>query len=389
VPTDRESNLVVDVSPGLDLVVLSDDEVLVQFGTRSLPSELIRDTDLTGVLGKLIGRLQADGPALLDDLVAAIPTDKRADARSAIDDLLSRGFLAREGSNPVEQYLRFTLTGETSLSAYRISLIGCGPIGVLVAEALVQHGIGGLYLLDPRPTDQIWRAYCTGSPTDASQGPAHLALETRLRNAGYSNVSAATDEKLETASIGQAVLSADLVVVTLEQPELRTCHVVNRHCIRQETPWLLATIDGNHGLVGPLFVPGHTACYNCYQSLAWAATPSPVMAQRYRQHLLQRGASSFFAGLPGFAQLVAGYTSLATVHFLLRQTSFALGTVVALELNDMTVDIEKVLKLPRCPVCGAVGSPPSPPFSGEVVTRYEALATKQASSSSDHGRVDQ
>ena len=386
---DRDSNFVVDVCAGLYLFVLSDDEILVQFGTRSTPSELIRDTDLTGVLGRLIGRLQADGPALLDDLIATVPANKRLDARSAIDDLLSRGFLTQAGSAPVDQYLRFTLTGETSLAAYRLSLIGCGPIGVLVAEALVQHGIGGLYLLDPRPTDKVWRAYCAERLGDSVQSPAHLALAARLRNAGCSNVSAASDERLAAASIEQAVDTADFVVVALEQPDLRTCHMVNRLCIRQETPWLLATIDGNNGLVGPLFVPGHTACYNCYQTLAWAATPSPVMARRYRQHLLQRDASSFFPGLPGFAQLVAGYSSLAAVNFLLRQTSFALGKVVNLEFNNMTVDVENVLKLPRCPVCGTGGNPPSPAFSGEVATRHEALAVKRTPSRSGADPMDQ
>jgi bacteriocin biosynthesis cyclodehydratase domain-containing protein len=386
-PADDESDFAVDVCPGLDLVVLSDDEVLVQFGTRSMPSELIRDTDLTGIIGKLIGRLQADGPVPIDDLIAAVPADKRADARGFIDDLLSRGFLAREGTSPVEQYLRFTLTGETSLAAHRVSLIGCGPIGVLVAEALVQNGIGELHLLDPRPIDEVWNAYCGAGPGGA-QGPAHSALAARLRNAGCSNVSAATYKRLETGSIGEAVLGADVVVIALEQPDLRSCHLVNRICIRQDTPWLLATIDGNRGLVGPLFVPGHTACYSCYQTLAWAATPSSVMAQRYRQHLIQRGASSFFPGLPGFAQLVAGYTSLAAVHFLLRQTSFALGKVVTLELNNMTVDLEEVLKLPRCPVCGTVGSPPSPPFSGEIATRHEAFAAKQASSRGGADPID-
>ena len=40
---------------GLDLVFISDDELLIQFGIRSRPSELLRDADLTGILQKLSG----------------------------------------------------------------------------------------------------------------------------------------------------------------------------------------------------------------------------------------------------------------------------------------------------------------------------------------------
>ena len=52
------------------------------------------------------------------------------------------------------------------------------------------------------------------------------------------------------------------------------------------------------------------------------------MARKHRQHILQRRTSSFFPGLPAYADIVSGYAALAIVHFLLRDRSFALGRVL-------------------------------------------------------------
>jgi bacteriocin biosynthesis cyclodehydratase domain-containing protein len=249
-----------------------------------------------------------------------------------------------------------------------------------VAEALVEQGVGTLRLSDPHLSERTPNLNTrSGLQARSTESPSSV-LARRLSRAGHS-----TDIRLvmlkDTAagSLQEAISGADFVVVALERPDLHVCHLVNRQALITEVPWLLAGLDGHHGFVGPLFVPGYTSCYNCYQTLAWGATPSPTMSQRYRRHLLERRAPADFAGLPGFAQIVAGYTSLAVVDYLLRRTSFIVSRVVTLGFDRMTVDVEDVLKLPRCPVCDGARPPAPPVFSGEVVTRHDALALRQAS----------
>jgi len=183
------------------------------------------------------------------------------------------------------------------------------------------------------------------------------------------------DAQLDAAGVETAVARSDVTVLALEQPDLRLAHLVNRFCIRNRKPWLLAIIDGNFGRVGPLFIPVHTACYNDYRTLDAATTnpANPEMARKYRQHILKRGAVSFFPGLPAYAEIVAGYSSLALVHFLLRNSSFALGRVLTIDFDRMLIDVEDVLKLPRCPVCGGERSAYQPPFSAEIVTRSSTI----------------
>lgn len=357
------------VAEGLDLVVISDDEVLVQFGTRSHPSELLRDSDVTGILGKLIARLLG-GPAKVSELLSELGAEQQAEAQILIESLLQCGFLTDIRTDPTEQYLSYTFSGKSRLTECSVSLIGNGPIGARVAHSLLQHGIRRLTLLDERKANSLWHSLfpTISEGGRADERPVQAILRDRLLAAGYSDVEA-LDRKLDAAGVESAVNQSDLTVVALEQPDLRLAHLVNRFCLRDRKPWLLAGIDGNLGLIGPLFLPLHTACYNDYRVLADAATPSPAMARKHRQHILGRAVGSFFPGLPAYAEIVAGYASLATIHFLLRDTCFALGRVLTIDFERMLIDVEDVLKLPRCPVCAAERSAYQPAFSAEVVTR--------------------
>lgn len=366
---NHNSDAILGIAEGLDLVLISDDEVLVQFGTRSYPSELLRDTDLTGILGKIIGRL-LQGPAKVVELLSGLRKEDLAEAYNLIDDLTQRGILTDVHSSPVEQYLHYTFSGESTLADRSVSLLGAGPIGTQMAHSLLQHGIGRISLLDDRRADRLWYTFLPFGPEHVGDDgtPAHVVLRDRLLASGHAGVES-LDGQLDAAGVEAAVVRSDFIVVAFEQPHLGLAHLVNRYCIRERKPWMLATIDGNFGLVGPLFLPIHTACYNDYRVLAHAAIPSPQMARKYRQHILRRGVSSFFPGLPAYTEIVAGYASLAIVHFLLRDTSFVLGRVLMIDFDRMLIDVEDVLKLPRCPVCGAEKSTYQPPFSVDVVTR--------------------
>jgi bacteriocin biosynthesis cyclodehydratase domain-containing protein len=339
---------VLGVAEGLDLVLISDDELLIQFGLRSRPSELLRDQDVSGILGRIIGRVLR-GPATVIELLGQVPSSHERDALTLVADLVERGVLADVASSPVDQYLRFTFTGQPRLADGQIALIGAGPLGTRVAQSLLQHGISAITLLDDRLINDTWQVY---APFRFSEPQAGQRADVVLRE-HLGPTARALNASLDAAGIEQLMAQADLVIVALEQPDLRTTHLVNRYAIRERQPWLLAAIDGNFGLVGPLFIPVETACYNDYRTLAFAATPNRGMARKHREHLLDhRGTGTFFAGLPAYAEIVAGHTALAAVHFLLRGTCFALGRVMAIDFDRMQIDVEDVLKLPRCPVCG-------------------------------------
>lgn len=320
---DHDDAAELAVAEGIDLVLLSEDEVLFQFGSRSHPSELLRDADLTGVLGILARRL-LDGPLVLDELLAAVREQDRAEARKVVVDLLERGILTDIRRDPVEQYLRYTFEDAQDLDPpAAVSVLGAGTLAVRIASSLALH---------PFAVDRL---------TDGS----------------------------DPDGVRTAAGSSNLLVLALDRPSPGLAHLVNRVCLQARTPWLLATIDGSRGLTGPLFLPPNTACYNDYRTLVEATTPSAPMVRRYERWIRANGRQAAFAGLPAYADIVAGFAALAAVHFLCRGRSFATGRQLSIDFERMRIDVEDVLKLPRCPVCGTARSGYRPAFAPEIAEK--------------------
>jgi len=370
-PGEPMASLLLDTrlcpADGLDLVLVSDDELLVQFGTRSRPSELFRDDDLTGVIGTLVRKVLS-GAVSLRQLLESVRVDQRDDARNFVQSLVEQGIIGDIEQGSIRQYLNYTLTGHAGVADRKVTIIGAGPVAARVAHNLLRQGVGHVRLFDGRPTDATWLGAIPfgSSPASDIGRPAHAALGERLHRLGYENVSH-VDSAARTAA-EDAVEGANLVILALEHPNLQLAHTINRVCIRSETPWLHAVIDGNLGSIGPQFLPPDTACYNDYQSLTIAAAPSGAMARRYRKHVLDHPKTSFFVGLPAFTDVVAGHASIAASRFLLCGTSPWVGRVMTVDFDGMDIDVEDVLKLPRCPVCATGRSSYRPPFPEGVET---------------------
>jgi bacteriocin biosynthesis cyclodehydratase domain-containing protein len=376
-PKTVAPDAVLVVAEGLDIVPISVNEVLVRFGSRSMPSELLRDADLKGLLSGIMLRLDQH-PVSVRDLLRSLTPAQAADVAHLIDDLFSRGILTTVEASPVEQYLRYTFTGHSELREQTAAVIGAGPVGTRIAHSLLQHGVGCVKLLDSRVVDANWNGFRPFGVGAAPEGQrADAALAEILRglpgppSVEVGSVEVGGDE-MDPPTIGALLAGADLGVVALESHDPRLLHTVNRAAIKSGKPWLLASIDGNLGLIGPLFLPGRTACFNCYAALSEAATPNREVARKYRQHLLDGGHRTFFPALPAYADIVAGHATLAGVQFLLGRSSFVLGRVAIFDFLRMIVDTEDVLRLPRCPVCSLDHRPARPAFGAAVASSVQA-----------------
>ncbi len=152
--------------------------------------------------------------------------------------------------------------------------------------------------------------------------------------------------------------SADLVVVAPAPEEVEHLAGLNARRLSDATPWLaLLPSDGGFAAVGPLFVPGQTACHACF--------------------LLRRGATSGFerdhpllerqpvrAPMPPAASAIAaGLATLICLRWLGAHDPTLPGAMYALELRGtLALTRHRVLRVPRCPACGTSSPPPSPWF---------------------------
>lgn len=110
-------------------------------------------------------------------------------------------------------------------------------------------------------------------------------------------------------------------------------------------------IDGSQAVIGPIYIPGETLCYNEFEIQIESTIKYIDEYLLYREYLEKE--TSFSPIIPPILDIVSGYSMMFITSFFVKRTSPVLERAVFINFEDMSVDYQNVLKLPRCPVCSA------------------------------------
>ncbi len=124
-------------------------------------------------------------------------------------------------------------------------------------------------------------------------------------------------------------------------------------------PWIGAGQFPPRLRLGPLVVPGETACHACLET--WAAGESSLYEQvaRFRgTHQLPDASTGPVSGVIG--SLLAN----EAVHFLVGAEPASLGRALMLDLQSLTTDRQEIRADPDCAVCGSGRTDRSPEALG-------------------------
>ena len=128
-------------------------------------------------------------------------------------------------------------------------------------------------------------------------------------------------------------------------------------------PWLaLPPFDGRLAPIGPLVVPGETACLACYR-LRRAATSDCREELRALEHT-----PSSARATTALESLVAGVAALALLRYLAGLDPTLPGSFYALDAGvPLSLSRHRVLRVPRCPACSEVDALAAPlPWFKEI-----------------------
>lgn len=128
----------------------------------------------------------------------------------------------------------------------RVLVVGAGRVGAPLAMMLGTAGVGSVEVLDD------W----TATPEDTGVGGLQLS------DVGRSRGQAVRDQLQRTVpSLGNApAADADVAVLAPSRPEHLDDALAR---VAPGTPHLLAEVRGTVGVVGPLVLPGRSACLTC------------------------------------------------------------------------------------------------------------------------------
>lgn len=271
-----------------------------------------------------------DGTNDLDAVLSSFDEDDREAVLSLLERMRRRNIVYDGAALPDDrgdpQLLLspgFEEADRSRLGEAEALVVNAGEVGPQIAADLLDAGVGAVGFAQPLP--------------EAGVEVSEFDDEDRFRRVGEGEL---TD----------AVREADAFVYAADREYPALGREVNRTAHEADTPWMLAQVRGLDGLVGPTVVPGETGCLHCLER----RIASGVAADRYGgfREALDAAPDAAPAGMSCYARMVAGYAAVDFLNLLAYGRSYTAGRALTVSFADLSVEVDDVLRLPRCPVCG-------------------------------------
>ena len=136
--------------------------------------------------------------------------------------------------------------------------------------------------------------------------------------------------------------STGLVLAAPSGDEVGRLGEWNRAALDAATTWMqVLPFDGRMAVVGPVVVPGQTACHECFR-LRRDSTIAPFADRTSGQ----------YAGAPALDAVLAGLAGMVALRWLAAGDVTDAGVLVAVELaTELRCTRHFVYRVPRCPAC--------------------------------------
>jgi molybdopterin-synthase adenylyltransferase len=346
---------------------------------RALPAQLIETPD--GVIlkrGFTALKIQGEGSAaaLAQILGAAAAGATREDIglgfeetdRDAVDQLVEQLFERRilvpaaqarsvsDESSVDVFYWNFGSTATTvaeRLNQRRIAIIGVNQISSRLASGLATAGVTDYSVVDFQLLRNLqlfdengclssdgWEAG-TRPPVDYGEWAASL----------------------DSAPPGCVVLTSAFGAI----PAVREW---NRHCVEQNWHFLPVLLWDLVGQIGPLVIPGETACYECLRARQNSHMENPQETRAAENEGFPGQLTNSFH--PSMTSVLGELAQLELTKFYSGcLPSSIVGSVIEVNLMKPSVVTRRVLKIPRCSACGKMATRSSSALDASTNVRPE------------------
>lgn len=293
-------------------------------------------------------------PVTLDALLAGFAEGERPSAAALLQHLLRRRLLvpagAEAGDAPAGRerpeevfYWQFGQREEqvlARLDEQRIVVVGVNTIARQLLAGLLATGARSIACVD-----------------DPALRNIHLFDETGVPRPGLWPA----DAPVRALAGGPHDLdpeSFDCLVVTADFGGLGLLRAWNEYCVLHRRLFLPVALQDAIGYVGPLVVPGETACFECFRQRVATHVPDPHVRLAIEAAAAGgRGPAGF---VPPMTALLGDLAAMELLKFFgLGPPLWQVGTVIEVNLMLPDVTARRVLKLPRCPICTPVAERPS------------------------------
>lgn len=235
------------------------------------------------------------------------------------------------------------------IGSKRIAILGANNLSRDILSALSLAGIKDIRFIDYLPL---------GNPNS----PDILPLST---------FPVAPDATVSTPDDFNGTLfdSLDCLIATSDFGFTPAMGDINRYCVSHKRHFLPVILHNMVGYVGPFVVADETPCYECLHRRMGSHLDEPEL------HLAIQAHSYATRHLVGAHPLMLSLLAQIAVFELLKCYGDTIpadfGTLIEVRLLASRMESRKVLKLPRCPVCGPLLTRPSTTLRKSMFTFAE------------------
>jgi adenylyltransferase/sulfurtransferase len=229
--------------------------------------------------------------------------------------------------------------GQRRLLNSRVTLVGCGALGTVLANSLVRSGVGHLRLIDRDfiETNNLQRQILFDEDDVAANLPKAEAAARKLRriNSGVEIEPVVVD--VDRTNILELAGDADLILDGSDNFEVR--YIINDAAVKLGKPWVYGGCIGSYGQ-SMTILPGETPCLRC----VFEAAPNPGEA----------GTCETAGVLGPIVNIVASFQAAEALKLLAGKRDTINRELIYVDVWDNTtrrIKIAGLLGKVDCPCC--------------------------------------
>jgi molybdopterin-synthase adenylyltransferase len=293
-------------------------------------------------------QISANGDATRQELCAPFPPELHPSIEALIEALEARRLLTDAArpelavEEPVDVfYWHFGRQREDvarSFTRVRVTVLGVNCVSRRLVSALRESGIDDVEVVD-YPLLANVRLFRESGQVDEEEWPERFGRPTPYR------------EWLEAGGGREN----GCLVGTSDFGGQHLLRSWNQHCVRERVQFLPVVLQDLIGTIGPLVVPGESACLECFRARENAHMDMPEKRRASEYGAFQGQVVNAFH--PSMASVLGDLVAMELVKFhgqLMR--SQLVGNLIEINLLVPEITTRRVLKLPRCQVCGTLVS---------------------------------
>ena len=248
-----------------------------------------------------------------------------------------------EPTMDLERYIRQVTfrgigqSGQRSLFAASVVLVGCGATGSVLANHMTRVGVGRLRIVDRDVLEpnNLPRQMLYDEMDAANRAAKAMAAARRLGQINSATAIEPLVVDLQPGNVLDLLRDADLVLDASDN--FATRYLLNEACLDMGIPWIYTGVVASYGMSMPI-IPCQTACLRCVLG------PKPPA---------DRVPTIYTEGVIGPAVAAIASISAATALRLLVEPEQVVQRLVHIDLWETTFDVLEVcLAIPDCPACG-------------------------------------